>query len=185
MLSIFFPMWNEEPYIERAVDAARQVCEVMVADGEIGDYELIDRRRRVDRSHARDRRRAGGRRPPRAGRAPRAQPQARRLDQDRLRHRHAATSSCTPTPTCRSTCTSSRAPCACSATYDVDIVSAYRFDRTGEGYLRAVYTFFYNLLIRWMFGVKARDINFAFKLCRKRIFDSVHLAAKARSSTPS
>ena len=25
--------------------------------------------------------------------------------------------------------------------YDADIVSAYRFDRTGEGYLRIVYTF--------------------------------------------
>ncbi len=48
--------------------------------------------------------------------------------------------------------------------YDADIVSAYRFDRTGEGYTRAIYTFFYNLLIRTMFGVKARDINFAFKL---------------------
>ena len=38
--------------------------------------------------------------------------------------------------------------------YDADIVSAYRFDRTGEGYLRSVYTFFYNLLIRTLFGVE-------------------------------
>ena len=52
--------------------------------------------------------------------------------------------------------------------YDADIVSAYRFDRTGEGYTRAIYTFFYNVLIRTLFGVKARDINFAFKLCRRR-----------------
>ena len=62
--------------------------------------------------------------------------------------------------------------------YEADIVSAYRFDRTGEGYLRAIYTFFYNLLIRWMFGVKARDINFAFKLCRRRIFDSRRAAQR-------
>ena len=62
--------------------------------------------------------------------------------------------------------------------YDADIVSAYRFDRTGEGYLRSVYTFVYNLLIRTLFDVKARDINFAFKLCRARIFDHVELTSE-------
>ena len=62
--------------------------------------------------------------------------------------------------------------------YDADIVSAYRFDRTGEGYLRSVYTFVYNLLIRTLFDVKARDINFAFKLCRARIFDHVELRSE-------
>jgi len=62
--------------------------------------------------------------------------------------------------------------------YDADIVSAYRFDRTGEGYLRSVYTFVYNLLIRTLFDVKARDINFAFKLCRARIFEHVELTSE-------
>ena len=62
--------------------------------------------------------------------------------------------------------------------YEVDIVSAYRFDRTGEGYLRAIYTFFYNLLIRWMFRVKARDINFAFKLLHRRVFDHIELQSE-------
>ena len=62
--------------------------------------------------------------------------------------------------------------------YDVDIVSAYRLDRTGEGYLRAIYTFFYNLMIRWMFRVKARDINFAFKLCHRRVFDHIELRSE-------
>ena len=41
VLSIFFPMWNEEHYVERAVDAARRVCDALVADGEIADYELL------------------------------------------------------------------------------------------------------------------------------------------------
>ena len=59
--------------------------------------------------------------------------------------------------------------------YEADIVSAYRFDRTGEGSLRAVYTFFYNVLIRLLFGVRMRDINFAFKLCRRRVFDHIEL----------
>ena len=40
-LSIFFPMWNEEQYIHRAVGAARTVCDDLVAEGRILDYELI------------------------------------------------------------------------------------------------------------------------------------------------
>ena len=48
--------------------------------------------------------------------------------------------------------------------YEADIVSAYRFDRTGEGYVRVVYSAIYNALVRVLFGVRMRDINFAFKL---------------------
>src|SRR5471032_3159294 len=40
-LSIFFPMWNEEEYINRAVDAARDACDDLIRRGEIVDYELI------------------------------------------------------------------------------------------------------------------------------------------------
>jgi hypothetical protein len=62
--------------------------------------------------------------------------------------------------------------------YDADIVSAFRFDRTGEGSLRTVYTFFYNFLIRRLFGVRMRDINFACKLCRTSIFDNIALRSE-------
>jgi hypothetical protein len=62
--------------------------------------------------------------------------------------------------------------------YDADIVSAYRFDRTGEGYIRRLYTIVYNILVRTMFGVRARDINFAFKLCRARIFEHIELKSE-------
>jgi hypothetical protein len=62
--------------------------------------------------------------------------------------------------------------------YEVDIISAYRFDRTGEGSLRAVYTWVYNGLIKALFGVKVRDINFAFKLVRTRIFEHVELKSE-------
>src|SRR4026207_1968339 len=86
--------------------------------------------------------------------------------------------------------------------YEADIVSAFRFDRTGEGSLRTVYTLFYNFLIRRLFGgglplrtvapffchflirrlfgVRMRDINFAFKLCRTSIFE--HLALSSEGS---
>jgi glycosyltransferase involved in cell wall biosynthesis len=62
--------------------------------------------------------------------------------------------------------------------YEADIVSAYRFDRVGEGPSRAIYTFFYNILIRRLFGVRMRDINFAFKLCRRRVFDHISLVSE-------
>ena len=34
-------MWNEEAYIERAIDAAREECEDLMAQGDIADYEMI------------------------------------------------------------------------------------------------------------------------------------------------
>ena len=68
--------------------------------------------------------------------------------------------------------------CRIMRLYESDIVSAYRLDRTGEGPLRIVYTFVYNLLIRRLFGVRMRDINFAFKLCRRRIFDHLQLVSE-------
>jgi glycosyltransferase involved in cell wall biosynthesis len=40
-LSIFYPMWNEEEYIGRAVDAGRRAALGLVEAGEIVDFELI------------------------------------------------------------------------------------------------------------------------------------------------
>ena len=62
--------------------------------------------------------------------------------------------------------------------YEADIVSAYRFDRTGEGYVRVVYSTIYNVLVRLLFGVRIRDINFAFKLCRRRVLDEITLVSE-------
>jgi hypothetical protein len=33
-------------------------------------------------------------------------------------------------------------------------------------------------MVRWTFRIKARDINFAFKLCRRRMFEHVHLESE-------
>ena len=38
--------------------------------------------------------------------------------------------------------------------YEADLVSAYRLDRTGEGYVRSVYSTIYNVLVRVLFGVR-------------------------------
>ena len=40
-LSIFFPMWNEEQYIGRALAAGHDVASELMESGEIADYELI------------------------------------------------------------------------------------------------------------------------------------------------
>ena len=50
-----------------------------------------------------------------------------------------------------------------------DVVSAYRFDRTSEGFLRTVYSFFYNTLVRVVFGLAIKDVNFSFKLFRREL----------------
>ena len=39
-LSIFFPMWNEEDYLHRALSAATEACQTLLTANEIGDYEL-------------------------------------------------------------------------------------------------------------------------------------------------
>ena len=56
-----------------------------------------------------------------------------------------------------------------------DIVSAFRFDRLCEGYRRMVLSFSYNLIISVIFGLRVRDVNFAFKMFRRKILDVVNL----------
>lgn len=58
---------------------------------------------------------------------------------------------------------------------EADLVVAYRFHRTEEGLLRAVYSFFYNSLVRCLLKVRVRDINFSFKLFRREILPSLAL----------
>ncbi len=62
--------------------------------------------------------------------------------------------------------------------YDADIVSAYRFDRTAEGPRRALYSFVYNMIIRFAFGIRVRDVNFSFKLVRREIFEKIQLKSE-------
>jgi len=176
-LSIFYPMWNEEEYIDRALAAGRRACEGLLVAGEILDYELIvvddastdatgeiaDRRAaedpRVKVVHHLVNRKLGG--AMKTGFATATGDLILYTDAD------------LPFDM-------SELPRAVRLLreYDADIVSAYRLDRTGEGYLRSVYTFVYNVLIRSLFHVKARDINFAFKLCRARVFDHVELRSE-------
>jgi glycosyltransferase involved in cell wall biosynthesis len=173
-LSIFFPMWNEQEYIQRAITAGTAACVELVANGEIGDYELIivddastdatpqiadqlvagDSHIRV--VHHPVNRKLGG--SIKTGFAAATGDLVLYTDAD-LPFDFAELNKAI----------------RLMRLYESDIVSAYRHDRTEEGSSRAIYTFFYNLLIRIMFGVKMRDINFAFKLCKRHIFENIEL----------
>jgi glycosyltransferase involved in cell wall biosynthesis len=59
-----------------------------------------------------------------------------------------------------------------------DLLAGYRFDRTSEGLLRAVYTIGYHLLIRTLFGLLVRDVNFAFKLFRRSLLQRIELKSE-------
>ena len=176
-LSVFFPMWNEQDYISRAVEAAREECEELMAQSDIADYEIIiiddastdSTPQMADAMAASD---------------PRVRvvhhPQNRKLGGSMKSGFGAATGDLV-------LYTDADLPfdmhdvhkaIRLMRYYDADVVSAYRFDRTGEGYVRVVYSFFYNLLVRVLFGIRMRDINFAFKLSRTRIFEHVELKSE-------
>ena len=176
-LSVFFPMWNEQDYIERAVDAAKEECEELQTLGDIADYEIIivndastDRTAEIADAlaaadhhvkvvHHPQNRKLGG--SMKSGYAAATGDLVLYTDADLPFDMHDV-----------------HKAIRLLRYYDADIVSAYRFDRTGEGYVRTVYSFFYNMMVRVLFGVRMRDINFAFKLCRTRVFEHVQLKSE-------
>lgn len=176
-LSIFFPMWNEEAYIERALSAGRELCEDLVASGEIGTYELLI----VDDASTDST-------PQLADKFAAEDPRVRVVHHPVNRKLGGSMK------TGFANCTGDlilytdadlpfdmlevRKAVRLLRYYEADIVSAYRFDRTGEGYVRTVYSAFYNGLVRLFFGVKMRDINFAFKLCRGSLFREFELKSE-------
>ena len=176
-LSIFLPMWNEQDYIERAVAAAITECEALVDAGQIVDYEVII----VDDAST-------GATPRLADDLAAADPHVVAVHHAKNRKLGGAMKTGFASATGDLVLYSDAdLPFDMAQVgqairllryYDADIVSAYRFDRTGEGASRAVYTFFYNVLIRRLFGVRMRDINFAFKLCRREIFEHIELRSE-------
>ncbi len=176
-LSVFFPMWNEQDYIHRAVEAARIECEVAVSGGTISGYELII----VDDASTDDT-------PKLADELAAVDPHVRVVHHPVNRKLGGSLKTGFATATGDLVLYSDadlpwdmaemHRAIRLLTYYDADVVSAFRFDRTGEGSSRTIYTFFYNLLIRRLFGVRMRDINFAFKLCRRQIFEHVELKSE-------
>jgi hypothetical protein len=58
------------------------------------------------------------------------------------------------------------------------MICAFRFDRTSEGVKRIVYSFVYNTLIRNLFDVSMKDINFSFKVVHRRVLESLELKSQ-------
>ena len=174
---MFFPMWNEEAYIERALGKATTECRSLLERNEILDYELIV----VDDASTDHTGKL-------ADEIAAADPHVRVVHHPVNRKLGGSIKTGFATATGDLVLYSdadlpfdmadaSRA-IHLMRYYEADVVSAFRFDRTGEGSLRTVYTFFYNFLIRRLFGVRMRDINFACKLCRTAIFDDISLRSE-------
>ncbi|MFL5345740.1 MAG: glycosyltransferase family 2 protein [Hyalangium sp.] len=58
---------------------------------------------------------------------------------------------------------------------EADMICAFRFDRTSEGPKRIIYSFVYNLLIRSLFDINIKDVNFSFKVMHRRVLEAMEL----------
>ena len=173
LLSVFFPMWNEEDYVERAIRAAEEECQRLVDLGEIAAYELLI----IDDCST--------------DRTPEIADALAAAD-SRIRVVHHAVnrglggSIKTGFESVRGDVvlyTDADLPFEMLELgralrvlrhYEADMVSAYRLDRTGEGPRRAIYSFVYNSMVQLTFGTRVRDINCAFKLIRRHVLEAAH-----------
>jgi glycosyltransferase involved in cell wall biosynthesis len=176
-LSFFFPMWNEEEMILRTVAAARETGDELVESGEIGRYEILivddastDRTGEIADDlaasdphvrvvhHDRNRKLGGS---VRTGFAEASGALVLYTDADMpfdMKDLHKAL--------------------RLLRVYDADIVSAYRFDRTGEGVQRAIYSHVYNTIIKLLLRLRIRDVNFAFKVVRREVLQHIELVSE-------
>jgi glycosyltransferase involved in cell wall biosynthesis len=176
-LSFLFPMWNEEAMIRRTVGAAREAGSRLVGAGLVGSFEIVlvddastDGTGKIADELADD--------------DPRIvvvhHPENRKLGGALKSGFAAATGDAVLYTDADLPCELVEADKALRLMrlYEADVVSAYRFDRTAEGAQRAVYSYVYNHLVRWVLGVRIRDVNFAFKLIRRRVLDHVELRSE-------
>lgn len=177
LFSFVFPMWNEEAIIERTVAAACEAGDRLVAEGEVSAYEIV-----LVNDASTD---ATG---------PIADRLALEVPNLVVVHHPVNRKLGGTLQTAFATAkgdfvlyTDADLPFDLLDSikamrllrfYEADVVSAYRFDRTGEGPRRAVYSYAYNTLIRLLYGVRVRDVNFAFKLMRRTVLDKVELRSE-------
>jgi glycosyltransferase involved in cell wall biosynthesis len=171
-LSVVIPMYNEEAYVDRSVAAARGILEEMGCDWEIvivDDASTDDTARRAEAIAAADprvrvihnavNRRLGG--TLRAGYATARKDLIFYTDAD------------LPVDL-------GQLPRAVRLLeyQQADLLAGYRFDRTSEGLHRALYTIGYHVLVRLLFGLRIRDVNFAFKLFRRSLLQRIELRSE-------
>jgi glycosyltransferase involved in cell wall biosynthesis len=59
-----------------------------------------------------------------------------------------------------------------------DFVCAYRLNKMADGLRRYIYSKVYNFLIRLMFGLRIKDVNFSFKLIRNSLLKELSLSSE-------
>jgi glycosyltransferase involved in cell wall biosynthesis len=171
-ISVVFPMYNEEAYLARAVAAALEVLETISPDHEIiiVDDASTDRTGELADALAR------------------ADPRVKVLHNERnrqlggtLRAGYAAATKDLILYTDADLPFDFREVARGVRLLDyqqADVLAAYRFDRTSEGPLRTLYTLAYSALIRTLFHLRYRDVNFSFKLFRRSLLDRVVLKSE-------
>ncbi len=176
-ITVFYPMYNEELYIKRAVEAAKETCEFMLGMREISDYEILliddaskdttgkiadelaEENKKIRVIHHKTNRGLGG--------ALKTGLYNAKMDVilysdidlpfDMMELKKAY---------------------RLMRYYDADIVAAFRFDRTGEGLRRLTYSYVYNILVKVLFHIRIKDVNFSFKLIRKGILEYLNLKSE-------
>jgi len=171
-ISVVFPMFNEEAYVRRAVDAARDAAcrvsedyQIVVVDdastdatGRIAD-ELAAADPHVTVVHNERNRKLGG--TLRAGYAAATKDLILYSDADLpfdMRELERAV--------------------RLLEYQQADVLSAYRFDRRVEGFVRTAYSLGYNFVIRVLFGLRIKDVNFCFKLFRRSLLERIALRSE-------
>ncbi len=171
-LSLFFPAWNEEEYVERAVSRAKKVLERLTDDWEIIVVNDASSDRTRDIAEA----------------LSRADPRIRCVSHEVNQKLGGAM---------KTGFSSSTKDIVIYSDMDLpfdlneleralhlveyleaDMICAFRFDRTSEGPKRIVYSFVYNFIIRSLFDVYVKDINFSFKVVHRRVLESLELKSQ-------
>ena len=173
-ITIFYPAYNEQAYIRRAVEAAKEVGDSMFKDKEVSDYEiLIINDASTDNTGAI------------------ADDLAAHDNRIRVIHHSVNTGLGGAVKSGFNNAGMDlilysdidlpfdmmelKKACRLMRYYEADIVSAFRFDRTSEGMRRLIYSKVYNGLLMLLFRLRVKDVNFSFKLIRKEVFKYVEL----------
>lgn len=176
-LTIFYPMWNEEETIERAVAAAFEAGDSLIEAGEIASCNVLI----VDDASTDS---TGKMADAMAAADPRISVVHHEVNRKLggsiktgLEHATGDLVLYTDADLPFDMAEVSKAV-RLLRIYEADIVSAYRFDRTGEGPRRLLYSYAYNHLVQTLFQLRLRDMNFAFKLMRRSMLDCIELKSE-------
>ncbi|HEY1088554.1 MAG TPA: glycosyltransferase family 2 protein [Archangium sp.] len=171
-LSLFFPAWNEEEYVERAVSRAKVVLDRLTDDWEIivVNDASTDRTREIAEGLGK--------------RDARVRCVSHEVNQKLGGAMKTGFSSSTKDVVIYSDMdlpfdlNELERALHLMEYLEADMISAFRFDRTSEGPKRIIYSFVYNAIIRTLFDVQMKDINFSFKVVHRRVLEAIDLKAQ-------